>query len=331
MPMTYLESPSTDPAFNLALEQVVFDLLPRDRGYFMLWQNDNAIIVGKHQNTAQEVNAAFVESHGIRVVRRLSGGGAVYHDLGNLNFTFVVDATAGPGLDLSLFCTPVALALGRMGVDARVTGRNDIAVDGQKFSGNAQYVKNGRVMHHGTILFDSDLTVVSRALNVQADKLASKAVASVISRVTNLKPYLGASATLEDFKAQLLSAMFEGVPMERRAFTPGELRAAGDLRASRYSTWEWNYGASPAGGLCKRRRVEGCGAVEAYLTLEKGRIRDLSFRGDYFGAEDASALAPLLRGLPLERETLARALNGLDVGRYFTGLTPGLLVDILVG
>ena len=327
--MRYLESPFTDAQFNLALEQVVFDRLPRSEEYFMLWQNANAIIVGRHQNTYQEVNAAFVQAHGIQVVRRLSGGGAVYHDLGNLNFTFVVDNRRSAGLDLKLFCEPVARALGRMGVRAEVTGRNDIAIGGQKFSGNAQYKKEGRVMHHGTILFDSDLGVVSQALNPSAEKLSAKGVASVRSRVGNVKPHLPAGTTLEQFKAQLVQAMFDGADMAPYAFTPGDLTAAEDLRRSRYGTWEWNYGASPAGRMCKRRRVEGCGTVEVFLTLDRGRIAGAEFLGDWFGADDAGALTGRLLGVPLERAEVVAALEGVDVGAVIAGLTAGELAGIL--
>ena len=146
MHWSYIDVPSTDPAFNLALEQYVFDALPRHRNYFFLWQNDNAVIVGRHQNTLAEINEPYIREKRIRVVRRLSGGGAVYHDLGNLNFTFIQDTSSGLQLDLRLFCEPVAQAICSLGAHAVVNGRNDITIDGKKFSGNAQYVKDGRVM-----------------------------------------------------------------------------------------------------------------------------------------------------------------------------------------
>ena len=161
---TFIDVSSTDPDFNLALEQYVFDTLPRDRNYFMLWRNDNAVIVGRHQNTLAEVNEPYIKEHGIRVVRRLSGGGAVYHDLGNLNFTYIQDSASGIQLDLAMFCRPLAQAISALGAAAEVNGRNDITIDGKKFSGNAQYVKDGRVMHHGTIMFDSDLSRAGLAL-----------------------------------------------------------------------------------------------------------------------------------------------------------------------
>ena len=327
--MVYLESPSTDPYFNLALEQYVFDCLPRDREYFMLWQNDNTIVVGKHQNTAEEINAVFVRTHGVRVVRRLSGGGAVYHDLGNLNFTFVMDAGADSALDLHLFCQPVARALQKLGVDAQVNGRNDITIDGQKFSGNAQYRKQGRIMHHGTLMFDSDLSVVAQALQVSQDKIESKGIPSVRSRVTTIRPYLRQDVSLEQFKALLLEAMFEGTPMEPYSLTTQDLAAVQALRDSRYATWEWNYGASPKWSVRKRRRVEGVGVIEVFLVVEQGRIAAADFRGDYFSAEDSGPLSARLMGLPLEPSALTDALRDVPVDRYFTGLTAEALVCIL--
>lgn len=295
----------------------------------MLWQNDNTIVVGKHQNTAEEINADFVRTHGVRVVRRLSGGGAVYHDLGNLNFTFVMDAGADSALDLHLFCRPVARALQKLGVDAQVNGRNDITIDGQKFSGNAQYRKQGRIMHHGTLMFDSDLSVVAQALQVSQDKIESKGIPSVRSRVTTIRPYLRQDVSLEQFKALLLEAMFEGTPMEPYSLTTQDLAAVQALRDSRYATWEWNYGASPKWSVRKRRRVEGVGVIEVFLVVEQGRIAAADFRGDYFSAEDSGPLSARLMGLPLEPSALTDALRDVPVDRYFTGLTAEALVCIL--
>jgi len=329
MKLNYLDLSTTDPAFNLAVEQYVFDVLPKDRVYVMLWQNDNAIIIGKHQNTLAEINEGFVRDHGIKVVRRLSGGGAVYHDLGNLNFTIIADAQAEGEMNFRLFCQPVIRALAKMGVKAELNGRNDITIDGKKFSGNAQYQKGGRVMHHGTILFDSDPDVLTNALLVDEDKIRAKGVKSVRSRVTNVRPHLTKDLTLPEFRRILLESILEETPGQPYPLTEADLAAVKAIRAERYDTWVWNYGASPACDLRLRRRFESCGTVEAYLTLKHGVIEAVAFRGDFFSAEDPDKLAQALVGCPLNRTALKNVLSAVDAGRYFHGLTAEGLLALL--
>ncbi len=320
---------STDPARNLASEEVVFEQLSRDHAWAILWQNENAVIVGKYQNTAAEVNLPWAEAHGVKIVRRLSGGGAVYHDLGNLNFTVIKNADPDGKVDLKLFCEPVVAALARFGVKAEISGRNDITVDGKKFSGNAQYIRQGRVMHHGTILFDSDLAKVQKVLTVRAEKIAGKGVDSVRSRVTNLRPYLPESVSLSDFRQALLNELTQGLKAEPYRFSPEEEAAVDELVKTRYGTWEWNYGASPAASLLKRERFEGCGSIEALMRLKKGRISALEFRGDFFSTEDPDGLAAQLIGLPPEKAAIEQALAETDVSRYFTGLSARQLTGLL--
>ncbi len=331
MELAYLDLACTDPSRNLAMEQHVFDALPRSRAYFMLWQNDNAIIIGKHQNTLAEINEAYVNAHGIRVVRRLSGGGAVYHDLGNLNFTFITDAGDTAKLDFSLFCRPVVRTLEQFGAHAEVNGRNDITIDGKKFSGNSQYLRQGRVMHHGTILFDSDLSVVSEALRVDEQKIRAKGIRSVRSRVTNIRPFLPEGCTLAEFRAALLQNVLRETPGSEYVPTAEDDAAVDALCAERYLSYDWNYGASPECTLLRRARVEGCGTVEAYLTVEHGAIAKLAFRGDFFSIDEPEALAERLTGVRLEEEALTEALRGTEVSRYFTGLTNEAFLALLTG
>lgn len=329
MKLSYLDLTTTDPSYNLAMEQYVFDCLPRDRMYFMLWQNDNSIIVGKYQNTLSEINLEAVERRGIRVVRRLSGGGAVYHDMGNLNFTFITDAASGTALDMKLFCQPVVRTLAALGVHAEVNGRNDITIDGKKFSGNSQYLRQGRVMHHGTIMFNSDLSVVSEALQVDPTKFQTKGVRSVRSRVTNVADHLDRPVSLPEFRRILLENILRENPGQPYPLTPKDLAAVEKLREERYAAWDWNYGHSPACTVLRRRRVEGCGLVEAYISVDSGLISAIAFRGDFFSAVEPEELAPRFVGRTPDQAGFSAALEGVDVSRYFAGLQNDQLIEIL--
>ena len=324
----YIEVSTTDPAFNLALEEYVFEQMPRDREYFLTWRNDNAIIIGRHQNTAAEINEEFVKEKNIKVVRRLSGGGAVYHDLGNLNFTFIVDALPGQKVDLRKFCRPIADTLCTLGANATVDGRNDILIDGMKVSGNAQYVRQGRVMHHGTILFDSDMSVLGQALRPDPAKAQAQGVKSVRSRVTNVRPCLAEDMTLEEFRAALTCSLMTG-GFEKNELTDGDIAAIEEIRKQRYATREWNYGFCEEGALIRKRRIEGCGTVEAHITLKDDLISDITFRGDYFSTLPPEELSSLFLGLPLVEGALLAALDGHRAGDYITGLENEKLAALL--
>jgi len=329
MPMYYLESAVTDPFYNLALEEYVFEGLPRSGEYFMLWQNHNSIIVGKHQNTVEEINLPYVREKRIRVARRLSGGGAVYHDLGNLNYTFIRDA-ADTRLDLSAFCVPVIQALSCLGVEAVLSGRNDITIDAKKFSGNAQYLRANRVMHHGTLMFDSDLEVLSEALKVSPDKIESKGIRSVRSRVTNIREHLKRDMTMQEFKEVLKGYMMEENQMRFYTLTPEDQASIETIRRKRYATWEWNFGSSPPYSIRKERRVEGCGNIQIYMEVEHGVITAFATRGDYFGADDAGDVERALLGCRVSRPALSAALSGLDIGFYFKNLSVQELIEIIL-
>lgn len=328
--MIFIESKCTEPDWNLALEQYVFDELDRSKEYLMLWQNDNTIVVGKNQNTVGEINSDFVRENGIRVVRRLSGGGAVYHDMGNLNFTFVMDADAMERIDFHRFCMPVVKALESFGVKAVISGRNDITIEGKKFSGNAQYIKDGRVMHHGTIMFSSDLSVVARALSVDREKIASKGVRSVESRVTNLCDHMPGGVTLQKFKERLLQFIMKDEPMETYSLTQADRKAIDQIREHRYAAWQWNYGRSPVYTLCRKKRFENCGQVEVSLLVEQGRIKDIQFFGDFFGSGDVRELTDLLTGCLSRRKDVMERLQACPLELYIQNISAEELTELIV-
>lgn len=329
--MIYIESESFDPHFNLALEQYVFDNLDKNENYFMLWQNDNAIIVGKHQNTVAEINAEYTKENNIKVVRRLSGGGAVYHDLGNLNFTFIVSAGGGyEQFNFSDFCKPIIELLNSLGVNAVLNGRNDMSIEGKKFSGNSQYAKRGRIMHHGTIMFDSDLDIVGNSLVVSKDKIQSKGVTSIRSRVTNIKPHMQTDVSIEEFKRLLVNHVFKGAEVPQYHLTEEDIKKIEALASEKYRTWDWNYGSSPKYSVIKERRFEGVGGITVCMDVENGIIKDFDIYGDYFGNGDKSNLKEILVGKQLKKDVIEDSLKDICIGDYINKLEKDEFIDLLI-
>lgn len=327
--MRYIESSQTDPRWNLALEQYVFETLASGEPVFMLWQNERTIVIGKNQNLLAEINPDYVRRHGLTVVRRLSGGGAVYHDLGNLNFTIVAEKSVSERIDFALFCRPVIETLASYGVTAELSGRNDITIDGRKFSGNAQYIRDNRVLHHGTLMFDSDLTALSRALCVDREKIESKGVKSVSSRVTNLKEHLPTGTSIADFRERLLLHLAATEPLQLYELTAEDCAAVEAIKKARYDTWDWTFGHSPACAITRRQRIEGCGLVEVSMNVKNGRLDGVRFSGDFFGSGDTEELAAILQGCPCGEEELRMVLQNCSVDRYIHNMTAAGLVQLL--
>ncbi len=310
----------TDPYFNLAAEQYLLD--GEEKEIFMLWRNSRSVIIGKNQNTYAEINKSFVDEHDIKVVRRLTGGGAVFHDLGNLNFTYIVPRNDCPTLDFERFSKPIIKALRSLGVNAELSGRNDITVDGRKISGNAQCVYNGKVMHHGTLLFSADMTEMSKSLNVDEEKIKSKGIKSVKSRVCNLSeliPHLD----IIGFK-KFLEDSFKG---EKTEFSEKQIKEISVLKDTKYSTWEWNYGVSKDYSKRSKKRF-GFGIVDLSLTSDRGVITNIRFFGDYFGLNDISLLEKKLIGCRLDRKELIERLD--DVGSYIMGAEKEDILSLII-
>lgn len=310
---------STDPRFNLALEEYALTKLFPDRDLAILWQNSPTVVIGRNQNTIEEINQPYIEQKGISVVRRLSGGGAVYHDFGNLNFTFIVSSKKSVVSNFEIFTRPIIAALQSLAVPAEFSGRNDITIEGKKFSGNAQYWFKDRLLHHGTILFNSDIAVVQEALKVKPEKLVSKGVKSVQSRVTNIFPYLKKPLEIQEFKAIVLSHML-GEAEDNYTLTPYDLEQIEHLVEKRYSQWSWNFGHSPAFTLEKQRRFSG-GLLSLRLNVKQGIITQMAIYGDFFSLEDVDILAQNLQGIPYRAEAVSKHLKQLDFQKYFLTIT----------
>ena len=325
--MKFIESPWTDPYYNLALEEYVFEKLDRSSDWLLLWQNYNTIVIGKYQNTVEEINAEYVRENGISVARRLSGGGAVYHDKGNLNYTIIVDQNEDFDFNFRYFVVPVTETLKSFGIDAEFSGRNDVTIDGKKFSGNSQYVKQNRIMHHGCIMVDSNLSNVASALKVKPVKMESKSTKSVRSRVTTINANVQRPITMDEFKLALKDKVAAGNPMETYELTEEDLAAIKKLRDEKYATWEWIYGFSPEYTVRKEEKFDG-GIVTAHMNVENGRIKEIRLFGDFFGNGEMGDLEETLQGLPLD-DNLEAALEQIHIDEFMKGISAGELAKLL--
>jgi lipoate-protein ligase A len=328
--MRYIEGINNRSDFNLAMEQYVFDYMPRSDSYFLLWQNAPSVIIGKYQNAYEEVNNGYITEHNIPVIRRLSGGGAVYHDLGNINYTFIVDGNIKDKSDLDLFCEPLIATLAKFGIKAEISGRNDITIDGMKISGTARYNKENRIMHHGTILYDANLEIMPKILCPSKGKMASKGIKSVRSRVTNIKEYMDVQLPTKAFCDVYRQQVFDYSDVSEIKFTEQDLKNIEEIRRERYGSWEWNWGESPKSSIVKEEYIPDVGKIKVYMEIVDGKIKECSFYGDFFGQGPSSELIDRLIGCSLNKNDLLNALETTNVGSCFYNLSKVQLADFLI-
>ncbi len=328
--MKYIDSHSLDPYFNLALEEYILKNLDAKEEIIFLWQNTPTIVVGNNQNTIAEINLPFVNKHKIKVVRRLSGGGAVYQDLGNLNFTFLVHLEKPINLDIKEFTLPVVKALNKLGAPAELSGRNDITIEGKKISGNAQRLFQNKLLHHGTLLFDANLEVMTEVLQVGFDKIQSKGIKSVRSRVTNIKPFLAKPMNITEFKESILKELFQGGEIKQYPLGKYDLEQINKLVEEKYSRWEWNFGYSPPYTIKNSRRFPG-GKVELLLDVEKGKIKNCQIFGDFLSLQDISEIEDALRGKQYQSAVIEEVLSKFDLQYYFGDISLADLMTVFLG
>ena len=320
--MKYIVNTSNDPAYNVALEAYAFQKLTDIDEIFILWINEPAIIIGRHQNTIQEINKEFIDKNGIHVVRRLSGGGAVYHDLNNLNYTIISNNTQEGAFDFQTFSKPVIDTLAKLGVKAEFTGRNDLEINGQKFAGNAQAYYKGRMMHHGCLLFDVDMSVLGQALKVSKDKIESKGIKSVRARVTNIVDHLSDKITVQEFSDAILAQMKEEYPeMDEYVLSDAELSEIQAMRDNQFATWDWTYGKAPEYTIERGVRYPA-GKITTYANVENSTIKSVKIFGDFFGVKPVDDIEKMLEGVRYDYKDVLAALKTVDTSQYFSRMTP---------
>lgn len=316
-----------DPRFNLAVEEYLLRNEQFGEPILLFYINEPSVIIGRNQNTLTEIDKVFVEKHNIFVIRRLSGGGAVYHDLGNLNFSFISN-----GRDhlhnFARFIEPVVRALNKIGVEAELRGQSDIFANGKKISGNAQYVSGQRMFSHGTLLFNSNLEHLLKALNPSRIEISTKAVQSIRSFVGNIAEMTNIDMSILDLKNVLLAEIFGAGQVPLYELTDADWDQITQISEARYQTWRWNYGQSPKFNTHKSGRFDGVGKIDAQIEVDQGRIQQIKFTGDFNGRREIADLELQLKGLRYDQRVLAVALRDLAIEEYFNNMTTDQFVAL---
>jgi lipoate---protein ligase len=310
--MLCIPNQNTDPYFNLAAEEYILKNIKKN--CFVLWRSKPSIIIGKHQNALAEINLNFVQEQKIPVIRRLSGGGTVFHDLGNLNFSFIQNVKENEHLvDFKRYTKPILEVLHNIGVDAKFEGRNDIMIDGKKISGNAEHVFKKRVLHHGTLLFSSEISNLSQALKVNPLIYQDKGVKSVRSRVTNIIDHLEEKITVMEFYDRILNHIIASDnDAEIYEFTNKDIDQINQLVDEKYKLWEWNFGYSPKYNFEKSQTTSE-GNIDIQLLVEKGFIKDAKLACDFLDEKIVIEVERILKGVRHEPASVRKELQSLNL------------------
>lgn len=304
--MLCIQLENNDPYFCLAAEEYLLKNFSKD--IFMLWQSHDTVVVGKHQNALAEINYPFVRENNITIARRISGGGTVFHDAGNVNFAYIKNVNDTAEINFKKFTKFVVEALAELGVTAVNSGRNDLLVNDKKISGNAEHVFKKRVLHHGTLLFDSDLSSLGHSIKVAPGKYTGKAVQSNRSFVANIQPFLKNKITTEEFRRFLLGVQLENEENSVYELTEEDKRAIQKLADEKFKTWEWNFGYSPKYTFQNETKL-GDRTLKIALNAEKGRITEAAVSGDFFSDRQTELLSHNLPGKRHCFEDIKELLN----------------------
>lgn len=321
----------TDPMVNLAIEEYILENFGETDTYLLFYVNKPSIIIGRNQNTIEEINTDYVDEKGIKVVRRLSGGGAVYHDEMNLNFSFITKDDGNSFQNFAKFTKPMIDALQKLGVPVEMQGRNDMAVEGRKISGNAMFSTRGRMFSHGTLMLDSEIEELTKALKVNKLKIQSKGIKSIRKRVANISEFLDEKINMDEFKETILKHVFDvddvkDVP--QYVLTEEDWENIKKISENRYQKWEWNYGKSPSFNVQEAHKFDA-GLVDVRLEVKKGIIENCKIYGDFFGVGNVKELEAQLTGVRHERKAIVEALEDFDVSHYLGKITKEDFINLL--
>ncbi|MBW8381276.1 MAG: lipoate--protein ligase [Youngiibacter sp.] len=326
--MKYIVNESNNPYYNLALEEYVFKNLKGE--YILLWINSPSIIVGRFQNIVEEVSIPYARANNIDIIRRVTGGGTVYHDLGNLNFSFITEPDSIENIDLKAHNLVIVRALSKIGVKCELNSRNDIIIEGKKISGSAQSINHNRVLNHGTLLFDSQLEMLNNALSVKRGKIESKGIKSVSNSVINIKPFLNEDIDILTFKKLLLEGIYSSLNLEASEYklNSDDIKNIESIAESKYRTWEWNFSNSPKFIYCGHK-INSDSSFEIRLQVEKGIIIECKFYGDFIDICDLRVLGDTIEGLRYDLDEVKNALSVIKVNEFLRNTTNEDLLECM--
>jgi len=326
--MIYIETNSMDPFFNFALEYYIMHELNIDDDVFMFWRTEPTLMIGRNQNTAEEINSDYVKQKNIRVVRRITGGGTIYTDPDGWQFSFIIKGKPHGEIDFKIYTRPILDALNDLGVEAYFSNRNDLLLDGKKISGNAQCGTSTCILHHGSLLFNTDLEEMVRSLTVADDKIISKGIKSVRQRVTNILDYMEKKIDTLEFKDIMLKHLLKD-SAGRYDLTVDDIKRVNEIADGKFRQWQWNYGASPKFQITKSNRFAG-GKLEVNLNVAKGRIQQCRIYGDFFTHGEIEDVAGALSGCPYKKEDIVKALEDVHAADYLYLITLDELISCII-
>ena len=326
--MIYINSNSTSPYFNFALEEYL--LTKKDLGdneIFLFWRTNPTVMVGRYQNTYNEINEKYVKENNINVVRRNSGGGTIYTDMGTWQFTFIDKNYEEEGISFGKFTGPIVDALQNQGVDAHFNSRNDLLIGKRKFSGNAQYRKGNAILHHGSILFNTDIKSRVESITVSEEKIIAKGIKSVRERVINVSEVMSETITTEDFRDIMINSLLKN--STTYTLTEDDLKAISKIQKEKFESWDWNYGKNPLFNINKWKRFDG-GRIDFKLDVKKGIIRNCTIEGDFFLNGDISKVEKAFIDCKYVREDVSNLLDKLDIEKHFYKITKSDLLECII-
>lgn len=326
--MIYINSNSTSPYFNFALEEYLLTQKDLDDDeIFLFWRTNPTIMVGRYQNTFSEINEKYVRENNVIVVRRNSGGGTIYTDMGAWQFTFIEKNYKEEGISFDKFTGPIVEALQKQDVDAHFNSRNDLLIGNRKFSGNAQYRKDNAILHHGSILFNTDIQAMVESITVAEDKIIAKGIKSVRERVINISEVMKDNITSENFRDIMLDSLLKN--STTYTLTKEDIKSINKIQKEKFESWDWNYGKNPIFNISRYKRFNG-GRVDFKLNVKKGIIKNCKIEGDFFLSGEISILEESFIDWKYVREDISKLLDTLDIENYFYKITKDDLLECII-